>query len=56
MGHVRGGGKSQKLGQDHHPPEFGPNADHVYDLIDKSPIFCIKSSQLYISVAAVTVL
>ena len=45
----------QELGHDRHLERCSPNADSVYDLIDKSSIFCIKSSQLYISVAPVTI-
>ena len=45
----------QELGHDRHLKRCSPNADSVYDLIDKSSIFCIKSSQLYISVAPVTI-
>ena len=59
MGHVRGVGRRRgrgpKSGSRSPPAGSGPDADPVCDLIDKSSIFCIKSSQLYVSVAAVTV-
>ena len=59
MGHVRGVGRRRgrgpKSGSRSPPAGSGPDADPVCDLIDKSSIFCIKSSQLYISVAPVTI-
>ena len=60
MGHVRGGWTEEGAGAKKWVTITtcwirAPDADPVCDLIDKSSIFCIKSSQLYVSVAAVTV-
>ena len=60
MGHVRGGWTEEGAGAKKWVTITtcwirAPDADPVCHLIDKSSIFCIKSSQLYVSVAPVTV-